>query len=706
METYQEEYNRILREIQKLEKSRDLSDGERKKMEEMQRRARALENYANDSGKLLARISELQEQITLDMTKLDQIQEIMDAHSVDNSSLTNEEIQKMRKYLFEITGSKDVKKAGESRLKEIFDYQSKRYDLSRSTANLFSSHSKIGELDQLCDKYRELEEIFLNEDRISAADQIPVTSKDVNGTVDTQAPKTEMQKEREEKEKKINEQTIKKEELKRLKKDVDMAKRKLKLVREPKDENGNTITADPEKVKEAEESFFKAINKFNEFKEFEIKDLLKELSKDADKELGIGNRDKEIERAKINLIIELLKIKMSVLNSELEELMSDPKGNADRIKEIQRELEGINGELNYWIGRNKETQILSEDQKEWKPLANSQSSVGNGQGVSQSYSKPVSQDKQLKKVNGIVDKIKVVVDKVKAFYDAKKKEKERNMELEAMVQGYAKKREERINALNSNNFIGEPVLKDRSDMQYLAFPPAKVVGADFYHTVQLGDKLQYVKEPLADMDFSYDAIKARICELQDKFGDTARERQGKKIGIVEKLKYEGQKQETSAKREYEMRRGYQKFLENPDKIIRDFIGNATGPNKKYKMINLMCSLEAANNVEEAGKACVHGMSQDLFGLGVDSKRNRIMFGQLSNGSLQRDIEKIEMSVTEKLRKNLRIIKQPVTINNAKTINYKIVPVPQQIRAAKAHPRKRAVQRAAKNIPQKDNNPSR
>ena len=70
METYQEEYDRILREIHRLENARNLPDDERKKIEEMQERARVLENYANESGKLLARISELQEQITLDMTKL------------------------------------------------------------------------------------------------------------------------------------------------------------------------------------------------------------------------------------------------------------------------------------------------------------------------------------------------------------------------------------------------------------------------------------------------------------------------------------------------------------------------------------------------------------------------------------------------------------------------------------------------------------
>lgn len=165
METYQEEYDRILREIQVLEKSRDLSDDERKKMEEMQKRANALENYVNDSGRLLARIRDLQTEITTDMTKIYQMQQIVATHSSDNSNLNNDEIQKMRKYLFEITGSKSINQADESRLKRILEAQARRYDLSDSTAYMFSTPTKIDELNQLCDTYRELQEKFAEEEK-------------------------------------------------------------------------------------------------------------------------------------------------------------------------------------------------------------------------------------------------------------------------------------------------------------------------------------------------------------------------------------------------------------------------------------------------------------------------------------------------------------------------------------------------------------
>ena len=157
------------------------------------------------------------------------------------------------------------------------------------------------------------------------------------------------------------------------------------------------------------------------------------------------------------------------------------------------------------------------------------------------------------------------------------------------------------------------------------------------------------------MDFFDDAIKARIYELQERFGNTARERQGKRIGIVEKYKYDHKKMDESEKLDYEMRQAYQKFLESPDKILSDFIGESKRTvAKKYKAIKLMCALEAANNVEEAGKACLYGMSKDLFGLGVEADRTSFAYRQLANGSLQNDIEKRDMAIAEKIRENLRI----------------------------------------------------
>ena len=671
METYQEEYDRILREIQELKKSRNLSDDERKKMAEMQKRVDALENYANESGRLLARITDLQAEITTDMTKIYQMQQMIAVHSTDNSNLSNDEIQKMRKYLFEITGSKSIIQADESTLKRILEAQAKRYDLSDSVAHMFSAPTKIDELNQLCNTYRELQERFAEEEKARA------DTSDSRDTGTSNQGKHEKDVAREEEEKKLREQKVKIEELKKLKSGINGAEKELREKRKAIDKNGNVSKEDAEKIKKAQKAFFEEIKKFKDSK---AKDLYKELEDDAKGKLGLGIEDKDVERERIRLIIELLKVQIDVLKSELAELMKDPKANAGRIEQIEKELKGLAANLDYWNERYTDTQILSENPKEWKPLSNAQSNVSNGQYVSQPTqsvsNQPVPAGKQLQKTTDFMGRIKDAVQKIKDFYADMASDDKRDLVMEAKAQSYKKKREERINSLNDNNFIGEPVEKGRGDMQYLAFPPAKVVGADFYHTVQIGDKLQYVKEPLADMDFSDDAIKARIYELQEKFGNTARERLGKRIGIVEKYRYDHKKMDNSEKRDYEMRLAYQKFLESPDKILRDFIGESKrNVAKKYKAIKLMCALEAANNVEEAGKACLHGMSKDLFGLGLEANRTAFAYAQLANGSLQNDIEKSDMPIAEKIRENLRISRTARLVQPVGTANPSPQPQP-------------------------------
>ena len=89
----------------------------------------------------------------------------------------------------------------------------------------------------------------------------------------------------------------------------------------------------------------------------------------------------------------------------------------------------------------------------------------------------------------------------------------------------------------------------------------------------------------------------------------------------------------------------------------------------------MCALEAANNVEEAGKACLHGMSKDLFGLGLEANRTAFAYGQLANGSLQNDIEKSDMPIAEKIRENLRISRTARLVQPVGTANPSPQPQP-------------------------------
>lgn len=667
METYQEEYDRILREIQELKKSRNLSDDERKKMEEMQKRADTLEDYVNVSGRLLARISDLQTEITTDMTKIYQMQQMVEAHSGDNSNLSNDEIVKMRKYLFEITGSKRIIQADESTLKSILEAQVKRYDISNPVGNRFSTSTKVDKLNELCDWYRALQESFAEREKTHTDTS---DSRDIGTSDQEKKSKTVVEGQ----ENKLKEQGEKIEALSQINTEIRSASKKLEEKRKALDEAKKSNLDDDEKrakkgeIKKAKDEFWK---KIEEFKNSNAEDLYKELEDDAKGKLGLKDEDKAIERERIRLIIKLLKTQIAALESELDELRKNPAINFARIEQLEKELKGLNDKLSYWNKRYKETQILSENPKDWKPLSDVRSNVSSGQYVSQptqsTSNQPVPEGKQLQKTTDFIGRIKDVVQKIKNFYFDKTSDDKKDLAAEAKAQAYKKKREERISSLNDSNFIGDPVEKSRADMQYLAFPPAKVVGADFYHTVQIGDKLQYVKEPLADMDFSEDAIKARIYELQERFGNTARERQGKRIGILEKYRYEHKKMDDSEKCDYEMRQAYQKLLENPDKILRDFIGEAKkNVAKKYKAIKLMCALEAANNVEEAAKACLHGMPKDLFGLGVDSSRTSVAYGQLAKGSLQNDIEKRDMAIAEKIRENLRIFR---TTRSVRTVGF-------------------------------------
>ena len=101
---------------------------------------------------------------------------------------------------------------------------------------------------------------------------------------------------------------------------------------------------DAEKIKKAQKAFFEEIKKFKDSK---AKDLYKELEDDAKGKLGLGIEDKDVERERIRLIIELLKVQIDVLKSELAELMKDPKANADRIEQIEKELKGLAANLDY-----------------------------------------------------------------------------------------------------------------------------------------------------------------------------------------------------------------------------------------------------------------------------------------------------------------------------------------------------------------------
>lgn len=152
--------------------------------------------------------------------------------------------------------------------------------------------------------------------------------------------------------------------------------------------------------------------------------------------------------------------------------------------------------------------------------------------------------------------------------------------------------------------------KQNAELQLLNFPTAKVEGEYFYHTVQTEDKLQYVKEPITGMklNFNEEGLKRKIVQLQVKYSDVARERKNIKAHSMKSVNDYEEEEEIIAKK------SYQQLLKDPEKIIKKYLGFSRGKQRKEKIIQLMCGLEAANTAEEAGLACIQGMHYDLFDL--------------------------------------------------------------------------------------------
>ena len=147
-------------------------------------------------------------------------------------------------------------------------------------------------------------------------------------------------------------------------------------------------------------------------------------------------------------------------------------------------------------------------------------------------------------------------------------------------------------------------------MQLLEFPHARVDGHYFYHTVQRDDKLQYVREPIEGMKITEETLKTKILQLQDKYGDEARDRQGKKLYRISDIVA----REGKDRQDFFERRSLQQLLKDPDKIIKEYLRFSIGEARREKMIKLMCGLEAANTAQEAGLACIDGLHDSLFDL--------------------------------------------------------------------------------------------
>ena len=219
----------------------------------------------------------------------------------------------------------------------------------------------------------------------------------------------------------------------------------------------------------------------------------------------------------------------------------------------------------------------------------------------------VAKDKQLKKKSKFVDKIKETAEKVRKKFVKEKEDKETQIAEAVKAQEIAEK------ARMKNPYyevLREEEKRHDAELQLLEFPHARVDGHYFYHTVQRDDKLQYVREPIEGMKITEETLKTKILQLQDKYGDEARDRQGKKLYRISDIVA----REGKDRQDFFERRSLQQLLKDPDKIIKEYLRFSIGEARREKMIKLMCGLEAANTAQEAGLACIDGLHDSLFDL--------------------------------------------------------------------------------------------
>ena len=219
----------------------------------------------------------------------------------------------------------------------------------------------------------------------------------------------------------------------------------------------------------------------------------------------------------------------------------------------------------------------------------------------------VAKDKQLKKKSKFVDKIKETAEKVRKKFVKEKEDKETQIAEAVKAQEIAEK------ARMKNPYyevLREEEKRHDAELQLLEFTHARVDGHYFYHTVQRDDKLQYVREPIEGMKITEETLKTKILQLQDKYGDEARDRQGKKLYRISDIVA----REGKDRQDFFERRSLQQLLKDPDKIIKEYLRFSIGEARREKMIKLMCGLEAANTAQEAGLACIDGLHDSLFDL--------------------------------------------------------------------------------------------
>ena len=615
METYQEEYRKIRREYTRLEKmtvDKGLPEVERDeaqaRMAQISGRMNFLRPHVEESARRIDELTDLRNDITVGRSRLDKATEIIRKYT-DISDMTDEELKSINENLYQITNGEDFKHLKRENIPSVVAGLKAEYD------------DKAESFHNLYRQYEEFEEDFKKKDPQYVEKKDDLDKSKDKGTLEpegTEAPKQENIETPEEKVEKEEER--RKEEEKRKEEERERQEKIAKLEQE-KSEIESKIKELQTRLTKLYEIIHSGNCSEEELKNLraEARDLLSQIKdlkarlKEIVGEIGTlqqESRDKQNDEKSKD---EKSKDEKSSVDSQKDgtkeaDANKSQTGNDDKQNPVTPQP-GLNGNGFVFPQAPSGGVVYNNGGAVYSPSpAQTVGPITNGHNVDVAkVADSVAKDKQLKKKSKFVDKIKETAEKVRKKFVKEKEDKETQIAEAVKAQEIAEK------ARMKNPYyevLREEEKRHDAELQLLEFPHARVDGHYFYHTVQRDDKLQYVREPIEGMKITEETLKTKILQLQDKYGDEARDRQGKKLYRISDIVA----REGKDRQDFFERRSLQQLLKDPDKIIKEYLRFSIGEARREKMIKLMCGLEAANTAQEAGLACIDGLHDSLFDL--------------------------------------------------------------------------------------------
>lgn len=163
--------------------------------------------------------------------------------------------------------------------------------------------------------------------------------------------------------------------------------------------------------------------------------------------------------------------------------------------------------------------------------------------------------------------------------------------------------------------------------QYAMFPPAKVEGKYFYHTIKNGDELQYVREPLENMRCTKRELVQKVKELQKIHGirdfeksydDSRRGMFGSIANFFKDKTVEDTLNDNQRKKDLRLNG-------NAKSIVDRQLGISTGEERQLRMLKMMCGLEAAHLSREVINSFEEGIGKEQFNPSVKTENKKIVF---------------------------------------------------------------------------------